>query len=87
MLFSLTLRVIMSILAAFLLSICTASSVWTQSLDDLPALSKKIGELYRNGQYAEGSEIAKRALVIAEKSFGIQHPRVAAIRPVAVLRG
>jgi tetratricopeptide (TPR) repeat protein len=47
-----------------------------QGTDDLDALNKQVLTLYRQGKYAEATEIAKRSLALAEKKFGPDHPDI-----------
>ncbi|MEO0792075.1 MAG: tetratricopeptide repeat protein, partial [Pseudomonadota bacterium] len=47
-----------------------------QKSDDLAALNQKVAQLYRAGKYAAATEIAKRALTVAEAKFGPDHPNV-----------
>jgi CHAT domain-containing protein/tetratricopeptide (TPR) repeat protein len=56
-------------------------AVWTaathaQSNDDINALNKQVAELFRDGKYAEAKAIANRALDLAERQFGPDHPTV-----------
>jgi hypothetical protein len=40
-------------------------------------LNLELAELYRQGKYQEATEVAQRAVKVAEKTFGPNHPRVA----------
>lgn len=42
-----------------------------------PALNREGMTLLKNGEYARGVEVAKRAIVIAEQEMGPDHPEVA----------
>jgi tetratricopeptide (TPR) repeat protein len=44
--------------------------------DDLDAHNKQVVTLYRQGNYAEATEITKRLLALAEEKFGPDHPDV-----------
>jgi len=44
---------------------------------DLDVLNRQVEQFYRQGKYAEATEIAQRALELAEKTFGSDHPDVA----------
>ena len=44
---------------------------------DLNALNQQVLRLYREGKYIKGAEVAERALAIAEKKLGNDHPQVA----------
>jgi tetratricopeptide (TPR) repeat protein len=40
-------------------------------------LAPRCTQLYQAGKYAEAQEIAKRALAVAERRYGLDHPNVA----------
>jgi CHAT domain-containing protein/tetratricopeptide (TPR) repeat protein len=44
---------------------------------DLESLNQQVAQLYQAGQYREATDIAKRALALAERQFGLNHPRIA----------
>ena len=58
-----------------LLGMVIPQSGWAES-EDLGALNQQVVQLYRQGKYTEAIQIAKRALALAEKTFGPDHPRV-----------
>jgi hypothetical protein len=47
-----------------------------QRPDHAADLNAEVARLYRAGKYAEATEIGKRALAIAEKALGPNHPDV-----------
>jgi hypothetical protein len=47
-----------------------------QRPDEVADLNAEVARLYRAGKYAEATEIGKRALAIAEKALGPNHPDV-----------
>jgi CHAT domain-containing protein/Tfp pilus assembly protein PilF len=47
-----------------------------QQSDDLKSLDQQVLQLYRAGKYAEATEVAERALSLAERRFGPDHPIV-----------
>jgi len=58
-----------------LLGMVISQSARAQS-NDLDALNRQVVQLYRQGKYPGATTIAKRALTLAEKAFGPDHPRV-----------
>ncbi len=44
--------------------------------DNLDALNRQVVQLYQNGEYAKATEVAKRALALAESELGPHHPEV-----------
>ena len=53
-----------------------ANQARAQATADPAALNAEVIELYRQGKYAETTEIAKRALALREKELGPDHPDV-----------
>jgi tetratricopeptide (TPR) repeat protein len=51
--------------------------VGAQQGDDFNALDQQTGQLYWAGEYAEATDIAKRALAIDARALGAEHPDVA----------
>jgi CHAT domain-containing protein/tetratricopeptide (TPR) repeat protein len=47
-----------------------------EGADDAYALNRQVVQLYRQGEYAEATEIAKRVLQLREKALGPEHPDV-----------
>ena len=49
---------------------------WAQSTpqEQLAALNAEAVKLYQSGKYREGTEVALRALAMAEKALGPEHP-------------
>jgi tetratricopeptide (TPR) repeat protein len=47
-----------------------------QPSDELLSLDQRILQLYKTGKYAEATDVAKRALTLAEGRFGTDHPNV-----------
>jgi tetratricopeptide (TPR) repeat protein/CHAT domain-containing protein len=47
-----------------------------QRSDDLETLNRQVERLYQGGKYAEATEIAERAVNLAEQKFGRDHPDV-----------
>jgi hypothetical protein len=60
---------------AILLGMLTPQSGRAQN-NDLAALNQQVGQLSREGKYNEAIEVAERALTLAEKKFGHDHPHV-----------
>jgi tetratricopeptide (TPR) repeat protein len=59
-----------------------------QGSDDLDALNAQTAELFRAGKYAEGAAIANKALGLATRQFGPDHPTVSlALNNLALLYG
>jgi hypothetical protein len=50
-----------------------------QHRDELNSLNQQVDQLYAVGTYAEATEIAQRALALAEDQFGPDHPTVVAL--------
>jgi tetratricopeptide (TPR) repeat protein/CHAT domain-containing protein len=48
----------------------------TQRSNELATLYQQVVQLYQAGKYAEATDIAKRALALAEHQFGPDHPTV-----------
>jgi CHAT domain-containing protein/tetratricopeptide (TPR) repeat protein len=65
-------------LIAFAVCLITIDSfaAETQRSDDLDTLNKQVVQLYQAGSYPEATDIAKRALALAERQFGPDHPTV-----------
>jgi CHAT domain-containing protein/tetratricopeptide (TPR) repeat protein len=55
-----------------------SSTARAQQSDDLNTLNQQVVALYQAGKYAEATDIAQRALALAERRFGPDHARVAA---------
>jgi CHAT domain-containing protein/tetratricopeptide (TPR) repeat protein len=53
-----------------------ATAAHAQGSDDVDALSKQVAQLAGAGKYAEATAIAARALDLAERRFGPDHPTV-----------
>jgi tetratricopeptide (TPR) repeat protein len=64
----------LALFAGWLASV--AAPAFAQGLAEADALNKQIGELSRQGRYAEATEIAKGSLAIQEKALGPDHPQV-----------
>jgi CHAT domain-containing protein/Flp pilus assembly protein TadD len=58
-----------------LLAFSAAGAAYAQ--DDWEALNREVESLYRSGQYGRAAEVAERALSLAEKTYGPNHPAVA----------
>jgi CHAT domain-containing protein/tetratricopeptide (TPR) repeat protein len=67
--------VLVALLATLVLGI-GAVVAQAQGSDDLATLNEKVLQLYRAGNYAEATEIAKRSLALAERQSGPHHPDV-----------
>ena len=48
-----------------------------QGTKDPDALTRQVQQLYLAGRYVEATDVAKEALVLAERKFGSDHPAVA----------
>jgi len=55
---------------------CTVSTFAQEKL--WKELTSKGAMLYQQGRYSEAAEVAEEALAVAEKTFGPDHPDVAA---------
>ena len=63
-----------------------ATPTSAQGSDDLDALKTQTVELFRAGKYTEGATIANRALDLAERQFGPDHPTISvALNNLAML--
>jgi CHAT domain-containing protein/Tfp pilus assembly protein PilF len=60
------------IFLAFSITISSATAQ-TQQSDELSALNLQVEQLYQAGKYGEATDIAKRALGLAERLFGPDH--------------
>src|SRR4030067_1141488 len=49
----------------------------TAKSDEWETLNKEVQSLYRQGQYDRAVPLAKKALAVAEKTHGPDHPKVA----------
>ena len=66
------------LLAAFLLLLPTKPPVFGQGAgNEWNNLSQEAAELYRTGKYDRAVVVAKKALEVAEKNVGPDHPSVA----------
>ncbi len=59
---------------AILLTTPVPMTVQAQGAADIDALNKQINQLYGQGKYAEATVIAQRALTLAERVLGKEHP-------------
>ena len=60
-----------------LLSLAGAPSAAHAQGNEWEALNKEVMSLYRKGQYDRAVVVAKKALDVAEKTLGPDHPSVA----------
>ncbi|MBW2565979.1 MAG: tetratricopeptide repeat protein [Deltaproteobacteria bacterium] len=70
----------LKIMAAFFMALFlfSASTVFGEGpATEWEALTSKVMKLYGSGDYAQGVEVAKRALEVAQKNDGPDHPNVA----------
>ena len=58
------------------LVVLVATPSQTRSAEDLAALNKQVGQLYRQGKYGEAIPIAERGLAGAEDRFGANNIKV-----------
>ena len=72
---------------ALLVMLASSSSAQTGAeSDDLSSLLGQARQLYEAGKYAEAVPLAQRAVELAEKQFGPEHPEVAtSLNNIAVL--
>jgi CHAT domain-containing protein/tetratricopeptide (TPR) repeat protein len=63
-------------LAAFSIGI-GSSTAKAQGSDDRDALDQQVEQLYQGGKYSEATDLAKHALVLAERQFGPDDAKVA----------
>jgi len=67
-----------ALMAFVVLSIgIVSATTHAQQSDDLDALNRQALQLYQAGKYAEATDIANRALALAERQFGLEHPKFA----------
>ena len=72
------MKYMLTIATAFLLLLLATPPVFAQDAGkDWDALNKEVLELYRTGKYDRAVVVAKKALEVAEKSLGPNHPDVA----------
>jgi tetratricopeptide (TPR) repeat protein len=63
-----------------------SSTVKAQRSDDLDTLTQQATQLFQAGKYAEATDVAQRALALAERLFGPNHTKVAtALNALATL--
>ena len=68
----------MTITTAFWLLLLATTSVFAQGVGiEWDILNQEVMELYRTGKYDRAVVVAKKALEVAEKKVGPNHPRVA----------
>lgn len=61
----------------FIASVLAHLFIWpayAQNAGEVKALNSRVGQLRNQGQYAEAIKLAKRALSLAEKAIGQEHP-------------
>ena len=82
------MKYILTITTAFLLLLLATPSVSGQSAgNEWDILNQEAMELYRTGKYDRAVVVAKKALAVAEKNVGPNHPDVAtSLSGLAVLR-
>src|SRR5215470_4151202 len=61
-------RIALILIAVFWLSVGSPLTR-AQDADELSGLNKQVEQLYDDGKYSEATEIAKRALALAERQF------------------
>ena len=72
------LKFIRTIIAAFLLLLLGTSCVTEQGAEgEWKILNREVASLYQQGQYDSAVVVAKKALELAEKNVGPDHPDVA----------
>ena len=72
------MRYIMTITTAFWLLLLATTSVFAQGVGiEWDILNQEVMELYRTGKYNRAVVVAKKALEVAEKKVGPNHPSVA----------
>ena len=72
------MRYIMTITTAFWLLLLATTSVFAQGVGiEWDILNQEVMELYRTGKYDRAVVVAKKALEVAEKKVGPNHPSVA----------
>jgi CHAT domain-containing protein/Tfp pilus assembly protein PilF len=64
------------ILAAMLLAVSFTGAPGIAQQDELPALEKRVRELYQAGNFSEAIALAQRVLAMQEKALGPDHPDV-----------
>jgi hypothetical protein len=67
------------LMMAMLLSLLVPMRAHAQAEDDLKALNRQAAQLYAQGRYAEGTEVAQQALTLAERVLGKEHRGTLAI--------
>ena len=58
------------------LAVLVAMPSQIRSAEDLDALNKLVVQLYDSGKYAEAVAVARRAVSLAQKLHGPEHPRI-----------
>ena len=72
------MKYLLAIITTFLLLLLTTPLVFSQGTDiEWNNLNQEFKELYRTGEYGRAVVVAKKALEIAEKNVGPNHPDVA----------
>ena len=72
------MKYILAIATTFLLLLLAIPSVLAQGTgSESDILNQEVMELFRTGQYGRGVIVAKKAIQVAEKTFGPNHPSVA----------
>jgi hypothetical protein len=66
-------------LIVFVILVIGSIAASAQQSDVLDALNQQVDQLSRAGKYAEASDIAKRALSLAERKFDSAHPTVSTL--------
>ncbi len=72
------MKYILTITTAFLLLLLATPPVFAQGAgNEWDILNQEVMELYRTGKYDRAVVVAKKALAVAEKNVGPNHPDVA----------
>ena len=66
--------ILLAMTIAMLLTIAALRGAQAQSAADINALNHQVVQLFGLGKYAEATVIAQRALTLAERGAGQEHP-------------
>jgi tetratricopeptide (TPR) repeat protein len=67
---SLPIFVLAGLVSSLAVSTYAQEALWNDQ-------NNKVAILYQQGRYSEAAKVAEEALIVAEKTFGPNHPRVA----------
>ncbi len=71
-------RLAANVLMVAMLAIAAATGAEAQGAADVAALNKQMDQFYRQGEYKEAAVLAEKALAVAERVLGKEHPETLA---------